>query len=153
MKITTILQPEALISELSSQDKQGLLKELSQAIAGVEPRVSPQEVYKVLREREKLGSTGIGSGVAIPHGKMEKLENIVACFGRSREGIEFESQDGEPTHLFFGLVAPEDSAGLHLQALAKLSRMLKNPAFRQKLLEASNAHALYQVIAAEDEKS
>jgi len=153
MKITTILQPEALISQLRSGDKDGVLKELSQALAKLEPSITAEEVYQVLSEREKLGSTGIGSGVAIPHGKMEGLENVVACFGRCSKGIDFESQDGEATNLFFGLVAPDNSAGLHLQALAKLSRMLKNPAFRQSLLEAKDTQGLYQIISEEDEKS
>jgi nitrogen PTS system EIIA component len=153
MKLTSILKPEAIISQLSAKNKDGVLHELAQAIAHGEPSLEAEKIYHVLAEREKLGSTGIGSGVAIPHGKIEDLGHIVACFGRSQAGIDFESQDGEETHLFFGLVAPENSAGLHLQALAKLSRLLKNSSFRKKLLEAPDALGLFQIIAEEDEKS
>lgn len=153
MKITSILKPETLVAQLSSKDKDGILRELAETIARAEPSVKAEDVYRVLSEREKLGSTGIGSGVAIPHGKLENLEHIVACFGRSVPGVDFESQDGETTHLFFGLVAPENSAGLHLQALAKLSRLLKNNSFRKKLLETPDAKNLYQIISEEDEKS
>jgi PTS system nitrogen regulatory IIA component len=153
MKITSILHPQALVAQLSAQDKDGALRELAGALARVEPALNADEVYHVLAEREKLGSTGIGSGVAIPHGKMTNLQHIAACFGRSSSGIDFESQDGGATHLFFALVAPENSAGLHLQALAKLSRLLKNNSFRQKLLEATDAEVLFQIISEEDEKS
>jgi PTS system nitrogen regulatory IIA component len=153
MKITSILKPEGIIPQLSAKDKDGVLHELAKAISRSVASLSEEEVYHVLAEREKLGSTGIGSGVAIPHGKMENLEHIVACFGKSTQGIDFESQDGEMTHLFFGLIAPENSAGLHLQALAKLSRLLKNTDFRKKLLEATDAPNLFHIIAEEDEKS
>jgi PTS system nitrogen regulatory IIA component len=104
-------------------------------------------------EREKLGSTGIGSGVAIPHGKIANLDHIVAAFGRSKAGIDFDSQDGEPTYLFFVLVAPENTAGLHLKALAKLSRLLKDSNFRDRLMKVPDAKAIYQIISEEDEKS
>jgi PTS system nitrogen regulatory IIA component len=153
MKITSILKPEAIVPQLSAKDKDGILRELAQTLSHVAPSISAEGTYHVLSEREKLGSTGIGSGVAIPHGKMEELQHIVACFGRSTPGVNFESQDGEATHLFFAMVAPENSAGLHLQALAKLSRLLKNNSFRQKLLEAPDVTSLFQIISEEDEKS
>lgn len=153
MKITNILRVESIIPELKSQDKNGVIKELAEAVVRSEPSLSPDRLYEVLLEREKLGSTGIGSGVAIPHGKLPNLERIVAAFGRSRPGVDFDSQDGEPAHLFFVLVAPENTAGLHLKALAKLSRLLKDAQFRQKLMEVPDAAALFRAIEIEDDKA
>jgi PTS system nitrogen regulatory IIA component len=153
MKITSILPKESIISELASQDKVSVIRELSEAIQKSHPSINVDKIAKILLEREELGSTGIGSGVAIPHGKLPDLENIIAAFGRSKGGLDFHSQDGEPTHLFFVLVAPANSAGLHLKALAKLSRLLKNDHFRDKLLQAPDAETLYRIIADEDEKS
>jgi nitrogen PTS system EIIA component len=153
MNITSILSKDALIPDLKAKDKNSLIQELAEIIARVEPSIKVDELVKILLEREALGSTGIGSGVAIPHGKLPQLDRIVAAFGRSRPGIDFDSQDGEPAHLFFVLVAPENTAGLHLKALAKLSRLLKEPSFRDKLLQAPDGAALYQIIKEEDEKS
>jgi len=152
MKITNILRIESIIPELKAQDKNGVIRELADAVVRSEPTLSADRLYEILLEREKLGSTGIGSGVAIPHGKLPNLERIVAAFGRSKAGVDFDSQDGEPAHLFFVLVAPENTAGLHLKALAKLSRLLKDTQFRQKLLEVPDAAAIYKAIEIEDEK-
>lgn len=152
MKITSLLQKEALISELRSQDKASVIRELAEMICRIEPEVDVDHLSQVLMEREQLGSTGIGSGVAIPHGKISQIEHITIAFGRSTQGIDFDSQDGEKAHLFFVLVAPEQTAGLHLKALAKLSRLLKQPDFRQKLLEAPDAGSIYQILEEEDEK-
>ena len=153
MKITNILRVESIIPELRSQDKNGVIKELAEAVVRSEPSLSVDRLYEVLLEREKLGSTGIGSGVAIPHGKLPNLERIVAAFGRSHPGVDFDSQDGEPAHLFFVLVAPENTAGLHLKALAKLSRLLKDAQFRQKLMDVPDAAAIFQAIELEDDKA
>ncbi len=152
MKITNILRVESILPELKSKDKDGVIRELAEAVTHSEAAIPVDTLTEVLAEREKLGSTGIGSGVAIPHGKLPNLDRIVAAFGRSRPGIDFDSQDGEPAHLFFVLVAPENTAGLHLKALAKLSRLLKDSHFRQKLLDVSDAQAIYNAIAEEDEK-
>ena len=106
----------------------------------------------MLVEREKLGSTGIGNGIAIPHGKLDGLENICLVFGRSVAGIEFDSLDGKPVNLIFLLVAPANSAGVHLKALARLSRLLKEKSFRDSLLAADDAEKLYAIVVAEDQK-
>jgi PTS system nitrogen regulatory IIA component len=105
----------------------------------------------VLLDREKLGSTGIGDGIAIPHGKLKGLESLVISFGRSRGGIDFESIDGKPVHIFFLLMAPESSTGQHLKALAKISRMLKDPEFRSDLMSAKNTEEIYRKIAEKDD--
>jgi PTS system nitrogen regulatory IIA component len=153
MKITSILSEESLIPELKSKSKNEVIRELGEAIHKVEPSIPLEPLVQILMEREKLGSTGIGSGVAIPHGKIANLDHIVAAFGRSKAGIDFYSQDGEPTYLFFVLVAPENTAGLHLKALAKLSRLLKDSNFRDRLMKVPDAKAIYQIISEEDEKS
>ncbi|MDH3801907.1 MAG: PTS sugar transporter subunit IIA, partial [Deltaproteobacteria bacterium] len=111
-----------------------------------------EALVEVLLERERLGSTGIGDGIAIPHGKVQDLDELVLSFGRSSQGIEFDSMDGRPTHLFFLLIAPENSAGIHLRALAKISRLLKSSHFRQRLLEAGTEEELFQVIQEEDKE-
>ena len=153
MKITSILSEDSLIPELKSKNKNDVVRELAEAVSHAEPSIGVTELVQILLEREKLGSTGIGSGVAIPHGKIPNLDHIVAAFGRSKPGIDFDSQDGEPAHLFFVLVAPENTAGLHLKALAKLSRLLKDPHFSDKLMAATDAKAIYAQISEEDEKS
>ena len=105
----------------------------------------------MLLEREKLGSTGIGDGIAIPHGKLKGLDRLVISFGRSRQGIDFDAIDGKPVHIFFLLMAPESSTGQHLKALAKISRMLKDPDFRSDLMAAKSAEEIYRKIAEKDE--
>ncbi len=152
MKISALIPETAILPDLKSHDKTAVLKEISEAIHQQHETLPEAEIYQLLSEREKLGSTGIGNGVAIPHGKHSKLDHLIVVFARSRDGVNFESQDGEPTHLFFVLIAPEDSAGLHLKALAKLSRLLKNPDFRKRLQESPDAKSLAQVIVEEDEK-
>ena len=105
-----------------------------------------------LIEREQLASTAIGEGVAIPHGKLGAVGEIVACLGRAPNGVEFDSMDGQPTYLFFVLVAPESSTGAHLKALARISRVFKDPEFRRRLMAAGDAETMYSVVADEDAK-
>jgi len=114
--------------------------------------LNKEALVEVLLERERLGSTGIGDGIAIPHGKIQDLDELILSFGRSAQGIEFDSMDGRPTHLFFLLIAPENSAGIHLRALAKISRLLKSAHFRQRLLEAGTVEELFLVIQEEDKE-
>jgi len=152
MKIKQILAREAIVPLLLSSSKEGVLQELAFLLSLRCPEVTGEEIARVLEERESLGSTGIGNGVAIPHGKVPQLTQIVAGFGRSLTGIPFESQDGKPVNLFFVLLAPENAASLHLKALARLSRLLKDVHFRNKLLEAKNQDDIYQEIIGEDEK-
>ena len=153
MKIAEFLKPESVISELSSSTKPDVLKELSSSLSKSNPSVPLLKLAAVLEERERLGSTGIGEGVAIPHGKLAGLTNLSASFGVSRSGIDFEAIDGKRTHLFFALVAPENSAGLHLKALARISRLFKNSSFREAILAAKNSEEIYSLIAREDAKT
>jgi PTS system nitrogen regulatory IIA component len=109
-------------------------------------------VVEVLMERERLGSTGIGDNVAIPHGKLANLSDLRLAFGRSLTGVNFDSMDGKPSQLFFLLLAPVNSAGLHLKALAKISRMLMNATFRENLMQAGEGHDIYQLLKEKDEE-
>ncbi|KFA86979.1 PTS sugar transporter subunit IIA [Archangium violaceum] len=150
MRISEFLSPEALIADLQARDKQAVLREMSAVLSRAHPSLKEDRLVEVLREREKLGSTGIGEGVAIPHGKLPGLTNLVAAFGVSRQGVDFEAIDGKPTHLFFALVAPENSAGVHLKALARISRLFKNPRFRASILDATSAADIHALIVQED---
>ena len=153
MKILDILTSEDLIApDLAGADKTTVLRELATHLARANGAIDAVRLVDVLWERERLGSTAIGDGIAIPHGKMPGLSGVVGAFGRHPAGVDFESLDGSPTHLFFLLVAPEDSVGQHLKALARVSRLLKDRAFRERLLAAPDRGALFRLIREEDEK-
>ncbi len=150
MKIQDIVSPEAIVDNLKARTKEDVLRELSEVIAKIVPKLSADALTSILMERESLGSTGIGDGVAIPHGKVNGIERLVAAFGRSRNGVQFQSLDGKPAHLFFLIMAPEYSAGMHLKALARISRLLKDERFRRSLLEAADADELRSILREED---
>ncbi|MDC0713389.1 PTS sugar transporter subunit IIA [Stigmatella sp. ncwal1] len=150
MRIAEFLSPQAIIADMQARTKPEVLRELSAALVRAHPNLQEDKLVEVLREREKLGSTGIGEGVAIPHGKLGGMTQLLATFGVSREGLDFEAIDGKPTHLFFALVAPENSAGVHLKALARISRLFKNPRFRTAILEAPTAADIHALIVQED---
>jgi PTS system nitrogen regulatory IIA component len=152
MKISEFLREEQTVAVLGATDKAGVLGELCASLARVQGGLDQAKLLETLLAREKLGSTGIGEGVAIPHGKLPGLGGLLAAFGRSVQGVDFQSIDGKPTHLFFVLFAPEASAGLHLKALARISRLLRSPALRKALLEADGAHAIHKLLAEEDAK-
>jgi len=152
MKITEILATEMVLPELKGNSKDQVLKELAQGLAAKYPGIKLEDLTAVLSERERLGSTAIGDGIAIPHGKLRGANKIIGAFGRHREGVDFESLDGNPTHIFFVLVAPEDSASLHLKALARVSRLLKDDGFRARLIEAADSAEIYRLIKEEDGK-
>jgi PTS system nitrogen regulatory IIA component len=145
------LQPEAIIPELSATTKDDLLAELSANVVSRCPELSEAEIVRVLQERELLGSTGIGDGVAIPHGKLREMNrDPVLAFGRSREGIDFNALDGRKAHLFFLLLASDSAVGLHLKVLARISRILKDPVVRRSLLEALDAAAIHAIITEQE---
>ncbi|MCJ7495247.1 MAG: PTS sugar transporter subunit IIA [Deltaproteobacteria bacterium] len=151
MKILDILDKQMIIPQLASTSKEGVLRELIRVIAHVEKQVDENRLMEILLERESLGSTGIGEGVAIPHGKSKDVKRLLASFGRSLAGMDFQAMDGKPTHLFFLLVAPENSAGTHLKALARISRLMKDNVFRKRLMEVSSREEIYSLFSAEDE--
>jgi len=152
MKITELMNKDLIIPMLVAQTKKEALKELADCVVKKESNVDSAELLRVLLEREELGSTGIGDGIAIPHGKIKRIENLIVSFGRSLDGVDFQSMDGKPTHIIFLLIAPENSAGIHLKALARISRLLKDSAFRRNIMEATTSQEIYDIIAQEDEK-
>lgn len=151
IRLSEMLASNAVISDLVSTDKQAVLKELadvaSQAIEGL----NSGEVFDILSNREKLGSTAIGHGIAIPHGKINDIEKLTAIFGRSKKGIDFNAHDNEPIHLFFVLLAPSTESGNYLHALARLSRLLKNEHLRE-LLESCKDEDIFQILIDEDSR-
>jgi PTS system nitrogen regulatory IIA component len=150
MNIMDILVKDAVILDLGVRTKRDVLADMAAALAKVEPQIEADRLLEVLLEREELQSTGIGEGVAIPHGKMPGLDRLVAAFARSREGVDFESIDGQPTHHFFLLVVPEHSGGQYLKALARISRFFRDAAFRERLTDAESLEEVIQAIGEED---
>ncbi|MFK5954655.1 MAG: PTS sugar transporter subunit IIA [Desulfobacterium sp.] len=145
MKISEILHRSAIIADLKSNDKKGVLEELAAAVSGM-TETDSQHILKVLLEREQLGSTGIGGGIGIPHGKLNAINSIVVGFGLSRGGVDFDSLDNKPVHIFFLLITPENSTGSHLKVLAQISRLLKQNDFKDRLMKAENVDDIVQVI-------
>jgi PTS system nitrogen regulatory IIA component len=152
MKIMEILVKESVILDLGVRTKREVLAEMAESLAKVEPQIEAGRLLDVLMEREALQSTGIGEGVAIPHGKLPGLGRLVASFARSRAGIDFESIDGQLTHHFFLLVVPEHSGGQYLKALARISRFFRDPAFRQSLATGEALEDVIRAIEEEDAK-
>jgi PTS system nitrogen regulatory IIA component len=152
MRITDILGEEDVVPHLAGRSKDDVIEELAGVVAAHHDEIDRARLVQALEDRERLNSTALGEGVAIPHGKLPGVKRVVAAFGRSPGGVDFSSLDGKPTHLFFLLVAPEDSAGAHLKALARISRLLKDESFRRRLMEAPTAEALFRAIREEDEK-
>lgn len=151
MKIADVLRKELVIANLQSKNKPDVIEELSTNVSSHSIiNISTEKLVEILMEREKLCSTAVDSGVAIPHGKLGGLSSIIAAFGRSKEGIDFESLDGGATHLFILLLAPENSAGAHLKLLARISRIFKDRSFRSRLMEAKSQDEIYEIITQED---
>ena len=152
MKLSEIIEEEDIISDLKASDKKSVLEELAEVISNHEPSINKKDIVKVLMERERLGTTGIGDGVAIPHGKLNGVRQPLISFGRSKKGMDFDAMDGQPVYLFFLLIAPENSSGIHLEILARIAKILKNSAFRKKLMEADTRKECYQTIIQNDEE-
>ena len=150
MKIIDLLDPNCILPNLQASSKGEVLEELAAALVSGHKEVNLQTVVEVLLERERLGSTGIGDNIAIPHGKLPQLSQMLLAFGRSPQGVDFDSMDGKPSHLFFLLLAPVNSSGLHLKALAKISRMLMSQVFRDSLMESNGAEDILRLIAEKD---
>ncbi len=150
MNIVDLLAADRIMPDLQANNKRGALEELAKTLVNGPDGLSLPTVMEVLLDRERLGSTGIGDNIAIPHGKLPQLSQLKLSFGRSLKGVDFDSMDGKPSHLFFLLLAPVNSAGLHLKALAKISRMLMSQPFRDNLMKASGAEDIYRLIADRD---
>lgn len=154
MKIFDFLNEKAISADLKSQDKKAVIRELTDLLikaGALKPRMK-NDVVEILLNREALGSTGIGQGVAIPHGKSEYTKELVGAFGVSKSGINFDSLDGEQAYIFFLLLAPIESSGPHLKALARISKLLKDKYFRDSLKKAENEKSLLKIIKEEDQR-
>lgn len=152
MKVVDFLTPDSIIPSLSGSTKGEVLGELAVFMAAHQPGIDAQVLRHVLEEREQLATTAIGDGIAIPHGKLDSVDRLVGTLGRSVAGLDCDSIDGKPTHLLFMLIAPTNSAGVHLKALARLSKLFRDASFRQKLLDAPDSATMYRTIAEEDAK-
>ena len=152
MKITEFLDKNGIKIGLQSTEKEDILKELVDVLAKVKDVGDPKNIVKALVERENLGSTGIGQGIAIPHGKTDKVKELVAVLGISQKGVNFEALDGELVYIFFLLVAPKETAGPHLKALAQISRLLRDAYFCELMRRCKTADEVYELIRREEEK-
>ncbi len=152
MKLTDILIRDACLADMQARTKKDALREMSEALQGSVEGLSSGVLLQELLEREKLGTTAMGDGIAIPHAKLESLDRLLASFALSRGGIDFESVDGKPTHLFFMLVAPGKEGSAHLLTLARLSRLLMGEEFRARLREIQSTDELFRAFEEEESR-
>jgi fructose-specific phosphotransferase system IIA component len=154
MKIMDFLSRKAITTEVKAAKKEEVVKELVDLLinTGEIEKRHRNKLIDSLMARESLGSTAIGQGIAIPHAKSDCVDKLVAAFGLSKKGVDFDSLDGEPVYIFFLLVAPQDSAGPHLKALARISRLLKDKYLRDSLRSCQDEKAIIKIISQEDEK-
>lgn len=150
MKLADVLLKDCIMPDLKAGDKRELLDEMATELCSRIEGIDRERLLEVLLEREKLGSTGIGHGVAIPHGKLKGVNGLVVAFGRSRKGLDFNAMDDKPVYLFFLIVAPENSTVVHLKTLASISRLLKDKAFRKRLKKAPDGEDIYRIIVEEE---
>ncbi len=150
MRISQLLNKGSIIADLNARDKKGVIDELALAVSKT-TKAPVKEIAIVLMEREQLGSTGIGGGIAIPHGKLDSVQSVIVGFGLSRKGVEYESLDNKPVHIFFLLLTPENSTGGHLKVLAQISKLLKMDQFKKDLIAAQSVDDIYDTIMDQDE--
>lgn len=150
LKIVDLLSKDEIVSDLKAENKEDVLRELVNLLYDAGKIRDQKKALEVLLDREQLGSTGVGYGVAIPHGKYNAIENLIAAFGRSKKGIDFDAVDHKPVHIFFLFLASENAANLHLKVLARSCRLLKRDTFRESLMQAENEDEIMKVIAREE---
>jgi PTS system nitrogen regulatory IIA component len=151
MKILDYIDPRNIITELKATDKKGVLEELTLSVSDI-TQIEHKELVRVLIEREHLGSTGIGNGIGIPHGKLKNLSSLILGVGISRKGVNFDAIDKKPTHIFFLLLTPDNSTDLHLKLLARISKILKEESFKDKILVSSDKDEVIRLIQGIDEE-
>lgn len=152
MRLIDILTHDCIVPDLKARVKREVLEEMVAEVTFKFAGLNKERLLEVILERERLGSTGIGYGVAIPHARLKGLSSIIVLFGRSLSGVEFQALDERPAHLFFLIVAPEDSGTAHIKILARISRLLQDAVFRNRLMGASTQEEIYSIIAEEDRK-
>jgi len=150
MHLGALTKPELIFVGLSGSDRPTILRALAERLAGESILEDPDELYRRLWEREELGSTGIGSGVAIPHCKTSNLEEVVVAIGTSRRGVDYDSEDGLPVHLLFLVVSPDDKPADHLRSLSAISKWVKNKLQMEKILEIDDPEEIYQLLEEEE---
>lgn len=155
MKISDFLCPDAVTPDLKARNKEEVIEELVTLLvnAGAIEKKHKAKIIEVITAREALGSTAIGQGIAIPHGKTDSVSKLVAGLGVSKKGVDFDSLDGEPAYIFFILIAPQDSAGPHLKALARVSRLLKDKYFRESLKSTKDQKDIIELVSQEDARN
>ena len=152
MKIEDILKTDSIIANLAGTNKEEVLREITDFLQKLCLIKDKETLFNTLMEREKLGSTGIGENVAIPHGKSDELSQIITVFGRSLKGLDFESLDQKPVHFVCMVIAPSNSTGQHLKVLARISRLFKNKDLREGILKLQDANQIYSLFLEEDSK-
>ena len=152
MKIDDILKKDSIIANLAGTNKEEVIREITDFLQKLSLIKDKETLFNTLMEREKLGSTGIGENVAIPHGKSDELSNIVTVFGRSLKGVDFESLDQKPVHFVCMVIAPSNSTGQHLKALARISRLFKNQDLREGILKLQDVNQIYSLLLEADSK-
>ena len=146
MKLGDYLEKDLVLPDLASDNKSGVLEELVAQLGAKYPEMDTDLAVRVLLEREKLGTTGIGDGIAIPHGKLESLEKVIVVVGRSVSGVDFEALDHKSCSIFFLVLAPEQVAGMHLRILAQISRVLKDENFRNRFMDVDGLDGLWTLL-------
>jgi PTS system nitrogen regulatory IIA component len=152
VKLADILRESCVVADIKGVTKREILFEMVETLKKAKLIDDIEPVVEIIMEREKLGSTGIGDGVAIPHGKMKKLNTILCVAGRSKEGVNFDAVDRRPVHIFFLVLAPEDSASMHLKVLSRISKVLRDQSFKKNILKLADAHDIYTNIIEADDK-
>ena len=144
------LEPDHILLDMTARNKEGALRELAAVLQRHCPQVNLETICRILRDREQAGSTGVGNGVAIPHGRVAGLEEILYCFGRSQDGISFDAIDNQPVHYLFLILSPLHVAEEYLQILARASRLLKQPEKRRLLRLAATEQEIIDIFAQEE---
>jgi PTS system nitrogen regulatory IIA component len=152
VKLADILRESCVVADIKGVTKREILFEMVETLKKAKLIDDIEPVVEIIMEREKLGSTGIGDGVAIPHGKMKKLNTILCVAGRSKEGVNFDAVDRRLVHIFFLVLAPEDSASMHLKVLSRISKVLRDQSFKKNILKLADAHDIYTNIIEADDK-
>ena len=152
MRISDVLKESCINNNLKGKTKRDVLYELAEDLKKAGLIGDIDKIVDTVLEREKLGSTGIGDGVAIPHGKLKDINSFLCAFARSAEGVDFDAVDRKPVHIFFLLLAPYDSVSLHLKVLSRISKILRDPSFRKRILELTDSKEIYKLIIDEDTK-
>ncbi len=150
MKLLDLLPKEHIVLDIKSRDKKSAIKEMINVVANSGKIKNPDSVFQAVYAREKIGSTGIGQNVAIPHGKTSELKEIIGALGISQKGIEFQSLDGEAVNIIFLLLGPDDISGDHLKALARVARLFKDKFFREALKQSDSPEKIVEIIKKED---